>query len=48
MVELHGNLDDEQRKRLLEIADRCPVHRTLHETVEVVTWLKKEDGTSVA
>ena len=42
MVELHGNLDDAQRKRLLEIADRCPVHRTLHETVEVVTWLKKE------
>lgn len=42
MVELHGDLDDTQRKRLLEIADRCPVHRTLHETVEVVTWLKKE------
>lgn len=42
MVELHGNLDVGQRKRLLDIADRCPVHRTLHETVEVVTWLKKE------
>ncbi|MFZ1658672.1 MAG: OsmC family protein, partial [Flavobacteriales bacterium] len=41
MVELHGDLDGTQRKRLLEIADRCPVHRTLHETVEVVTWLKK-------
>ncbi|MEO7080453.1 MAG: OsmC family protein, partial [Flavobacteriales bacterium] len=43
MVELHGDLDADQRKRLLEIADRCPVHRTLHESVEVVTWLKKEE-----
>lgn len=48
MVELHGDLDETQRKRLLEIADKCPVHRTLHETVEVVTWLKKEDGTPVS
>ncbi len=48
MLELHGDLDEAQRKRLLEIADRCPVHRTLHETVEVVTWLKKEKGTSVS
>ena len=28
-VELIGPLDDAQRRRLLEIADRCPVHRTL-------------------
>jgi putative redox protein len=26
---LEGNLTDEQRTRLLEIADRCPVHRTI-------------------
>ena len=26
---LHGELDDEQRARLIEIADRCPVHRSL-------------------
>jgi putative redox protein len=26
---LEGALDDEQRKRLLEIAGKCPVHRTL-------------------
>ncbi len=38
---LEGDLDDAQKKRLLEIADRCPVHRTLHEEVEVVTQLKK-------
>jgi putative redox protein len=28
-VELIGDLDDGQRKRLLEIADKCPVHKTL-------------------
>ncbi len=39
VVVLKGDLDDTQRKRLLEIADRCPVHRTLHETVEVTTVL---------
>ncbi|TXF88502.1 alpha/beta fold hydrolase [Neolewinella aurantiaca] len=36
---LTGDLTEEQKKRLLEIADRCPVHRTLHETVEVKTVL---------
>ncbi len=30
-------LSEEQRARLLEIADRCPVHRTLHQEVEVRT-----------
>jgi putative redox protein len=28
-ITLHGPLSDEQRQRLLEIANRCPVHRTL-------------------
>jgi putative redox protein len=28
-IELRGALDDEQRARLLEIADRCPLHLTL-------------------
>jgi putative redox protein len=28
-IEIDGDLDGEQRKRLMEIADRCPVHRTL-------------------
>ncbi|MFT4687405.1 MAG: putative redox protein [Neolewinella sp.] len=36
---LTGDLTDKQKARLLEIADRCPVHRTLHETVEVQTIL---------
>src|ERR1043165_7715396 len=28
-IELTGNLDEAQKQRLLEIAERCPVHRTL-------------------
>src|SRR5215218_2819057 len=28
-IELEGPLDEEQRRRLLEIADKCPVHRTM-------------------
>jgi putative redox protein len=36
-ISLTGSLDDEQRKRLLEIADKCPVHRTLESEVEIRT-----------
>ena len=36
-IRLLGPLDDTQRARLLEIADRCPVHRTLHNEVEILT-----------
>jgi len=39
VLTLDGALDDEQRARLAEIADRCPVHRTLERTNEVVTRL---------
>ena len=39
-LELEGPLDDEQRQRLLEIADKCPVHKTLHSEVVVRTRLK--------
>ena len=38
-LSLAGALTDEQRKRMLEIADRCPVHRTLHSEVKVRTAL---------
>ncbi|MDH3500761.1 MAG: bifunctional alpha/beta hydrolase/OsmC family protein [Acidimicrobiia bacterium] len=38
-VDLAGDLDGDQRARLLEIADRCPVHRTLHGRVVVETTL---------
>ncbi len=36
-IEISGDLDDKQRKRLLEIADKCPVHKTLHAEVKVIT-----------
>ena len=34
-IRLIGELSDAQRARMLEIADMCPVHRTLHSEVEV-------------
>ena len=36
---LEGNLTEAERQRMLEIADRCPVHRTLHSEVKVRTVL---------
>ncbi|MBL1259675.1 MAG: OsmC family protein [Thiotrichaceae bacterium] len=38
-IELVGKLSDEQRQRLLAIADRCPVHKTLHAEVRVTSRL---------
>ena len=38
-VELVGNLDDDQRARLLDIANKCPVHRTLQGEIEIATRL---------
>src|SRR5690606_25048459 len=34
IIEVEGDLDDSQTKRLLEIANKCPVHRTLQETIK--------------
>jgi uncharacterized OsmC-like protein len=39
VVTLSGPLTDEQRARLLEIAERCPVHRTLVGPVRIETSL---------
>lgn len=36
---LDGDLTDAQRERMLEIADRCPVHKTLHGEIKVRTML---------
>jgi putative redox protein len=36
-ITLEGELDDDQRARLLEIADKCPVHRTLTSEIEIRT-----------
>lgn len=38
-ITLTGALDEAQRKRLLEIADRCPVHRSLSSEVRIETRL---------
>ena len=39
VVTLEGPLDDAQRAKLLEIANKCPVHRTLHSEVLIPTRL---------
>src|SRR5215468_8520819 len=36
-IELTGNLDESQKTRLLEIAERCPVHRTLKSEIDIRT-----------
>ena len=38
-IELVGSLDDEQRARLRQIADLCPVHRTLTSEIRIETRL---------
>jgi len=39
VLTLEGDLDEAQRARLLEIANKCPVHRTLHSEVWIATTL---------
>lgn len=41
-IEIIGALDAAQRQRLLEIANKCPVHRTLHSEVVIPTRLVPE------
>lgn len=41
-IVLEGDLDEKQRERLLEIANKCPVHRTLTSPTQVHTRLKTE------
>jgi uncharacterized OsmC-like protein len=35
-IALRGNLDEEQRARLIEIAGKCPVHRTMTGDLEIL------------
>ena len=35
VIAIEGDLDDQQRARLLEIGDRCPVHRTLKNEIKI-------------
>jgi uncharacterized OsmC-like protein/fermentation-respiration switch protein FrsA (DUF1100 family) len=37
VIHMDGTLDAEQHKRLMEIADKCPVHRTLESEIHIVT-----------
>jgi putative redox protein len=39
VITLEGDLSDAERQRLLEIADRCPVHRTLKSEIRISTKL---------
>ena len=39
-IELIGDLDDAQKARLMEIADKCPVHKTLNTPNQFRTVLK--------
>jgi putative redox protein len=39
VLTLQGSLDDRQRAKLLEIADKCPVHRTLESEIRISTSL---------
>jgi putative redox protein len=36
-IELRGNLDEAQRARLMEIAEKCPVHRTLGSPTQILS-----------
>lgn len=40
-VRIEGDLEEEQRERMLEIADKCPVHNTLTRPNEIVTKLRE-------
>ncbi|MGV8713043.1 MAG: bifunctional alpha/beta hydrolase/OsmC family protein [Nitrosomonas sp.] len=39
VIRLNGNLDEKQRTRLLEIANACPVHKTLNNKIQINTSL---------
>ena len=43
-LEFAGHLDEEQRERLLAIANRCPVHLTLTSRIEIRTRLQEAEA----
>ena len=38
-IQLVGNLNEEEKQRLLEIADKCPIHKALAGTIQIKTRL---------
>jgi uncharacterized OsmC-like protein len=47
-IELAGQLEEPQRRRLLEIAEMCPVHRTLEAAVVMETGLAGSEDRAIA
>jgi putative redox protein len=45
-LQLSGALSDEQRARLLEIAQMCPVHRTLRSEIRILPLTVNDDETT--
>ena len=43
-IVIRGDLDKKQRKRLADIADRCPVHKTLLATPKIVSEMEYESS----
>jgi putative redox protein len=43
VIELEGDLTEAQRKRLMEIARKCPVHKTLSASVKVESYFREQD-----
>ncbi len=39
-IKIEGNLDEKQISRILQIADKCPVHKTLHSETQIITTLR--------
>lgn len=37
IITITGNIDEKQRSRMIEIADKCPVHRTLEASSDILT-----------
>ena len=40
VISLTGPLTDEQKTRLLEIADKCPLHKTITSEISIISSLK--------
>ncbi len=45
-IDIKGDLDQDQKKRMMEIAEKCPVHRTLHSEMVTNTVLADPSGKS--
>ncbi|MFW5762068.1 MAG: alpha/beta fold hydrolase [Cyclobacteriaceae bacterium] len=43
-IELEGDLSEDQRQNLIEIANKCPVHKSLLSDIKIKTQLKKNES----